>query len=138
MTLMFCFIIDREVQDTHSKLAHLSLLAAVFQLGVMASRVLNCTFPYFAIPYGCWCGINVVSADAIPEPVDDFDAACRDHDACYERVATKWAPHCDSTWTVYDWGTEMNNTKVMFCKNMSNGCKLLQGFYSALAQKLKA
>ena len=41
----------------------------------MASTVLsNCTFPYFAIPYGYWCGINVMSSDSIPEPADDFDA----------------------------------------------------------------
>ena len=55
------------------------------QLGLMASSALGfCGFPYFAIPYGCWCGINVAPIPEIPDPVDDFDAACRDHDACYE------------------------------------------------------
>jgi hypothetical protein len=34
--------------------------------------------------YGNWCGQNYPEAGNDPDTVDDWDAACRDHDQCYD------------------------------------------------------
>jgi len=74
-------------------------LKSVFELGYMASSLINCSFPYFSLPYGCWCGINAVSIHRIPAPIDDFDSACRLHDICYDTVKGD----CDWYLSAYSW-----------------------------------
>ena len=62
----------------------LHTIIALWNLATMATKVIKCPLPVFPIPYGCWCGINVTPNPQIPDPIDEFDAACRDHDHCYE------------------------------------------------------
>ena len=50
----------------------------------MAVEYIPCSFPYFPIPYGCWCGITIPYPPAHEEPIDQFDAKCKTHDICYE------------------------------------------------------
>jgi hypothetical protein len=45
----------------------------------MAARYINCPFPYFPIPYGCYCGITIVPPDH--PPIDEYDASCMVHDS---------------------------------------------------------
>ena len=49
----------------------------------MAVSYIPCSFPYFPIPYGCWCGISVPFPPK-HEPIDNFDEKCKVHDYCYE------------------------------------------------------
>ena len=50
----------------------------------MAISYIPCSFPYFPIPYGCWCGITVPFPPNHDEPIDNFDEKCKVHDYCYE------------------------------------------------------
>ena len=36
------------------KNSHFFFLLDIVQLGLMVAEVINCPFPYFPIPYGCW------------------------------------------------------------------------------------
>ena len=49
----------------------------------MAAQYMPCPFPYFPIPYGCWCGITI-PWPARHDPIDTFDEKCKIHDYCYE------------------------------------------------------
>ena len=56
----------------------------------MVNKYMPCTIlgiGYFPIPYGCWCGITE-NWPPLSEPIDQFDAACKVHDYCYNN-ATK-------------------------------------------------
>ena len=49
----------------------------------MAAQYMPCPFPYFPIPYGCWCGITIPFPSG-HDPIDTFDEKCKIHDYCYE------------------------------------------------------
>ena len=58
---------------------------ALINLASMAIEYIPCGFPYFPIPYGCWCGITLPYPPAHEEPIDSFDAKCKTHDICYDQ-----------------------------------------------------
>ena len=33
--------------------------------------------------YGCWCGPHFPPSDTNPQPIDEWDQACKVHDLCY-------------------------------------------------------
>ena len=51
-------------------------------MAMMASKIIECPFPYFPIPYGCWCGLTPDGTTA--DPIDNFDTLCKKHDQCYD------------------------------------------------------
>ena len=57
---------------------------ALLNLGLMAIEYIDCPFPYFPIPYGCWCGVTIPFPPEHDEPIDTFDSLCKTHDYCYE------------------------------------------------------
>ena len=44
--------------------------------------------------YGCWCGPNFPPEDTNPEPIDEWDKACKEHDLCYRNYG-KNDEECD-------------------------------------------
>ena len=62
----------------------MTFFTALINLGLMAISYIPCSFPYFPIPYGCWCGITVPFPPNHDEPIDNFDEKCKVHDYCYE------------------------------------------------------
>ncbi|MBF0383145.1 MAG: hypothetical protein HQL69_19155 [Magnetococcales bacterium] len=49
--------------------------------------------------YGNWCGKSYPAYEITgikPKPVDVWDAACRDHDLCYEKFGSTGEKYCDS------------------------------------------
>ena len=68
----------------------------------MAASHIPCDFPYFPIPYGCWCGITL----PWPSPwkaVDDFDSSCKTHDYCYEDANALGCGVMDDYVYLYSW-----------------------------------
>ena len=61
----------------------ISSIPALINLSLMAAEHIPCDFPYFPLPYGCWCGITYPFPSPW-KPVDSFDATCKTHDFCYE------------------------------------------------------
>lgn len=63
--------------------------------------------------YGNWCGLGPYGSD--PEPVDQLDTCCRNHDKCYE------ATGCNGlSWAVinpYSW--KLNNYNEIICSKLS-------------------
>ncbi len=48
--------------------------------------------------YGNWCGKGYPAYETTgfkPEPVDQWDAACKRHDLCYDKYGEKSKDHCD-------------------------------------------
>lgn len=70
----------------------------------MVAEYIPCPFPYFPIPYGCWCGITIPFPPLHEEPVDVFDAQCKSHDYCYEEVnAEQGCNLLDNYFWSYEW-----------------------------------
>ena len=44
--------------------------------------------------YGCWCGPHQPALDENPQPIDEWDEACRNHDLCYREYGRN-NPDCD-------------------------------------------
>ena len=81
------------------------LIIALVNLGLMAADHIPCDFPYFPIPYGCWCGITLPWPCPY-KPVDDFDDLCKTHDYCYEEAEDSMG--C-SIWDEYLWLYKWHN-----------------------------
>ena len=81
------------------------MLIALVNLGLMAADHIPCDFPYFPIPYGCWCGITLPWPCPY-KPVDDFDDLCKTHDYCYEEAEDSMG--C-SIWDEYLWLYKWHN-----------------------------
>ena len=75
---------------------------ALINLGVMAATHIPCDFPYFPIPYGCWCGITLPWPSPY-KPIDDLDEACKSHDWCYEAAADEGCSIWDEYVFNYKW-----------------------------------
>eukprot|EP00093_Oithona_nana_P002043 02043.XXX_36226_37015_1 [CDS] Oithona nana genome sequencing. len=102
----------------------------------MAVSYIPCSFPYFPIPYGCWCGISVPFPPK-HEPIDNFDEKCKVHDYCYEDAYPQGCDILDAYVWDYDWKIE-NNTIVCdanqdFCQKMI--CECDAKVISALAEE---
>ena len=68
----------------------------------MAATHIPCDFPYFPIPYGCWCGITLPWPSPY-KPIDDLDEACKSHDWCYEAAADEGCSIWDEYVFNYKW-----------------------------------
>jgi len=65
------------------------LKLALINLGAMTAAYVPCPFPYFPIPYGCYCGITITPPPQ--PPIDIFDQECKDHDQVFFLYST-WLP----------------------------------------------
>ena len=74
----------------------------------MFREYIPCPFPYFPIPYGCFCGITINKPDK--PPIDEFDATCLVHDECYDEGIVEGCSVFDEYVWNYDW--EMKNGTV--------------------------
>lgn len=60
--------------------------SAIDQLEYLVDSRLACGDDLFPLPYGCFCGPNLGSEVEDVDPVDEFDAHCKEHDQCYQDV----------------------------------------------------
>ena len=68
----------------------------------MVATSLDCPFPYFPIPYGCWCGLGPYQPNP-HRPIDEFDAACKEHDLCYDEAVASGCDVFDEYFWNYSW-----------------------------------
>ena len=83
----------------------------------LAAYYIPCPFPYFPMPYGCWCGFTI----PFPSPwmpIDDMDHSCKIHDYCYEEASANFdCGFFDDYIYSYDWHDEDGEVlkKVYLC-----------------------
>jgi len=94
---------------------------SLVNLGLMAADHIPCDFPYFPIPYGCWCGITLPWPCPY-KPVDDFDDLCKTHDYCYEEAEDSMG--C-SIWDEYLWLYKWHNGEdgEIICDDTNDPCQ---------------
>jgi len=114
---------------------------SVVQLGLMVAESIDCPFPYFPIPYGCWCGITLPYPPAHEEPIDEFDANCKVHDHCYDAAVETGCDWLDEYVWAYDWkwdGSEIICSEDQDpCQKMMCECdKGVAGALKVAAEKL--
>ncbi len=73
----------------------------------MAAAYIPCDFPYFPIPYGCFCGITITLP--VHPPVDAFDESCMIHD----QVCRHWLSRATAMATVKATDTAMSKAAAM-------------------------
>jgi len=93
---------------------------SLINLAAMAIEYIPCPFPYFPIPYGCWCGVTVPYPPAHEEPIDSFDAKCKTHDICYDESLTQGCSLWDNYVWNYKWKIE--NGEIT-CDEDQNFCQ---------------
>ena len=85
---------------------------ALINLGVMAATHIPCDFPYFPIPYGCWCGITLPWPSPY-KPIDDLDVACKTHDWCYEDAVDSGCSIFDEYVFNYKWHDDNGEVRIL-------------------------
>ncbi|XP_023342172.1 phospholipase A2 isoform X2 [Eurytemora carolleeae] len=109
---------------------------SIIQLALMVAESIDCSFPYFPIPYGCWCGITIPYPPVHEEPVDEFDATCKVHDHCYDDAVEYGCDWLDEYVWSYDWDFDENN--VITCSEDQDICqKMMCNCDKAVAEALK-
>ncbi|EDV21347.1 uncharacterized protein TRIADDRAFT_60284 [Trichoplax adhaerens] len=72
--------------------------------------------PIAFIGYGNWCGLGPYGSN--PDPVDELDTCCKNHDKCYEKTGCT-----GSQWAVvnhYSW--DQNDNGEIVCKDSVGTC----------------
>jgi len=99
-------------------------VGAIWNLLWMAKKTIPCGLPIFPLPYGCWCGVNLGPEDETLVPINDFDAACKVHDHCYDATANS-SSSCASYHeyaTNYHWKIDENKEIVCLDDVKDNPC----------------
>eukprot|EP00088_Acartia_fossae_P003897 TRINITY_DN11674_c0_g1_i1.p1 TRINITY_DN11674_c0_g1~~TRINITY_DN11674_c0_g1_i1.p1 ORF type:complete len:150 (-),score=8.71 TRINITY_DN11674_c0_g1_i1:29-478(-) len=93
----------------------------VLQLAYMVTQIIDCQFPYFPIPYGCWCGFTPNPPEDLPT-VDGFDESCKEHDFCYDDAVANGCDWLDEYVWNYDWDLS-DDGKEVICAEDQDFCQ---------------
>merc|ERR1711973_369959 len=88
----------------------------IVQLAIMVVDIIPCQFPYFPIPYGCWCGFTPNPPPDLPI-VDGFDESCKIHDHCYDDAVANGCDWLDEYIWDYDWDLSSDGKEVICAEN---------------------
>ena len=85
----------------------------------MGAEMIPCSYPWFPIPYGCFCGVELGPEDQF-KPMDEFDEACRIHDHCYDDALK--IPGCEGEKEyIHDYKWSKNGTEII-CDPSNDPC----------------
>lgn len=115
-SLLLCLVITIKGEANNRR----EKLKSIANLGVMAATHIPCSYPYFPIPYGCWCGPTRPWPSPF-KPIDEFDEICKSHDWCYQDAIETKCLYWEVYLLNYKWHDE--NGKII-CDQSNNSCQM--------------